>query len=118
MLATAWAEDEVSNAAGKEIAYAMQPIAEVSTSEESLSNMGGFTPEQVRKILSLIENPKSNHERLSGKKNWLLDSGASCYMTACINLLHDVHDMSSIQGELPNGVHTLATKKGLARLKL
>ena len=46
-----------------------------------------FTPEQVQKILSLIEPSNSVHERLSGNVSWLLDSGASCHMTANLDML-------------------------------
>ena len=52
-----------------------------------------FTPEQVQKILSLIEPSKSVHERLSGNISWLLDSGASCHMTANLDVLQEICDV-------------------------
>ena len=72
----------------------------------------GFTPEQVQRILSLIETPKSTPEKLSGKENWLLDSGASCHMTGSLSLMHDIHDVELISVELPDGSVTMATKGG------
>ena len=62
--------------------------------------------------MSLIETPKSTPEKLSGKENWLLDSGASCHMTGSLSMIHDIHDVEPMPVELPNGSVTMATKEG------
>jgi len=75
-----------------------------------------FTAEQVQRILSLIETPKSVHEKLSGKEIWLLDSGASCHMTNVFCLLCEVVDIRPVHVTLPNGSEILAVKKGTVHL--
>ena len=50
--------------AGKETAHAVQPIEAVA--DDVRGGGVAFTAEQVQKLLSLIETPKSSHERLSG----------------------------------------------------
>jgi len=71
--------------------------------------------EQVQRLLSLIETPKSSHKH-SGKDIWLLDSGATCHLTGNLNYLHNIHETLPVHVELPNGTPTLATKKGLVYL--
>ena len=78
--------------------------------------MPGFTQEQAQWILSLIETPKSGFEKLSGKKLWLLDSGASHRMTGNLSLLYNVSSLPSIPVKLSNGVEVMPTKHGMAKL--
>ena len=64
--------------------FACQAQGEV-LSAAAVSNGGrlnshGFTSEQVQRLLSLIEALKPIHDKLSVKKEWLFDSGASYYM--------------------------------------
>ena len=77
-----------------------------------------FTPAQMHKILSLIEEP-SNGERLTGNRDqaWLIDSGASTHMTGNSNNLIDVETISPVIVDLPNGVKTVADKHGTAVLE-
>jgi len=51
-----------------------------SEGELSRSLLEKIMDGQVQKLLSLIEAPKDNHEKLSGKCDWLLDSEASYRM--------------------------------------
>jgi len=64
--------------------------------------MGGFTPEQVQRRLSLIETPKSGYEKLLGKDIWLLDFGTSCHMTGSLASLCDGYNLKPIPVELLN----------------
>ena len=75
-----------------------------------------FTPEQFQKLLSLIDVPKSGCDKLSGKGEWILDSGASCHMTGNLGKLSNVHDTHPILVELPNGDTSLASRQGWAQL--
>jgi len=77
-----------------------------------------FTPKQVHKILSLIEEPKSR-EKLTGNRNqaWLIDSGASMHMTGNLNNLSDVQTISPVIMDFPNGAKTIADKHGTAVLE-
>ena len=70
----------------------------------------------MQKLLSLIETPKSGHEKLSGKDIWLFDLGASCHMTSALHLLKGVQEIEAIPVALPNGHETLAIKKGTVHL--
>ena len=95
--------------------YGEQAPAHVEEQQSGIAT-AGFTAEQVQRNLSLIETPKSSHEKLSGKSIWLLDSGTSCHMTCELSLLRDVQDMDAVLVELPNGSETLAIKKGMVHL--
>ena len=89
-----------------------------STNEDSPAGVAttGFTAEQVQRILSVIETPTSIHGELSGKEIWLLDSGASYYMTNMLSLLCEVEDIRPIHVALPNGSEILAVKRGTVYL--
>ena len=50
-------------------------------SEEVRAALSKITDDQVQRLLSLIKTPKDNNDRLSGKCDWILDSGAFYYMT-------------------------------------
>jgi len=76
----------------------------------------GFTADQVQRILSLIEESKDSHEKLTGKNSWLLDRGASLYMTGSFDMLEDVDDVVSIQVNLVNGEKAVETKQGCVML--
>jgi len=91
------------------------PHASAEPSQSSFT-VNGFTAEQVQRILSLIETPKSTHDKLSGQEIWLLDSGASCHMTNMLSMITDVEEINPICVELPNGTNTLAIKKGKVHL--
>jgi len=80
------------------------------------SSIARFMAEQVQQILSLIQIPKSSHEKLLGKRIWLLDLGASCHMTSVLSLLQDVWDMEVIPMQWPNGSETMAIKRGTIHL--
>ena len=72
--------------------------------------------EQVQKLLSLIETPKDNHERLSGKCDWLLDSGASYHMKGNLSLLSNIREIVAVPVGMPNGAISYANKQGSVRL--
>jgi len=94
------------------MAHSVQPVVHDEAATGDTRGEGvAFTAEQIQKLLSLIETPKSSHERLSGKDDWLLDSEASCHLIGNLNLLTNVHDTSSIHVELPNGETTLQPRK-------
>lgn len=67
--------------------YAAQALAEEDRCDSSTSHKPGLSSEQIEKLLSLIEVPKLGCDKLSGKSEWLLDSGASYHMTGDINSL-------------------------------
>ena len=75
-----------------------------------------FTPEQVQRLISLIETPKSGYKKLLGTQNWLLDLGALCHMIGFFGELFDVCNLESVLIELPNGSLTMATKQGSIQL--
>ena len=66
--------------------------------------------------MSLIKTPKSGCEKLSGKKSWLLDSGASYHMTGDVTLLCNISNTSPVGVGLPNGVETMAIKCRMVKL--
>ena len=88
---------------------AMQSFVEHGPEEHKVPN---FTAELVQRLLSLIETPKSNFDKILGNHVWLLDSGASCHMTGIENFLHNVCNIEPIPVEWPNKTTTLAVKKG------
>ena len=75
----------------RELAHATQ-APDSSSSDDRREGvraaLSKITDEQVQKLLSLIETPKENNERLSGKCDWLLDSGASYHMTGTVSYTH------------------------------
>ena len=66
--------------------------------------------------MSLIETPRSECEKLSGKKAWLLGSGASYHMTGDITLFCNISNIFPVGVGLPNGVKTMAIKCGMVKL--
>jgi len=66
----------------------------------------------VDKLLSLIEAPKSGHDKLSGKGDWLLDSGASHHMIGDLGKLTNVYDTHPVMLGMPNGQSSMASKRG------
>ena len=75
----------------------------------------GLTSEQVQRLLSLIEVPKSGRDRLS-RKNWKIDSGASCHMTGNSSTLQGVEKILPIPIGLPGGTNTMASHQGTVSL--
>ena len=78
--------------------------------------MPGLSAEQIERLLSLIETPKPGYDKLSGKGDWLLDSGATCHMTGDLKKLNMVHNVSPILVKMPNGQNSLASKQGTVKL--
>jgi len=70
----------------------------------------GFTPEQVQRILSLIDNQKAGNEKLQGRIEWLYDTGASCHMTGHFEILENVKKINPITVGLPDGNEAAANK--------
>ena len=87
-----------------------QPNATASAEENRATVTADFSPEQVQQLLSLIETPKSGHEKLSGEQIWQLDSKASCHMTSSLDSICDVRDIEPISAKLPNGTVTMAAE--------
>jgi len=52
-----------------------------TASDAAQVSIPGLSPDQVQRLLSLINIPKSGYEKLSDKPSWMIDSGASCHMT-------------------------------------
>jgi len=67
-------------------------------------------------LLSLIEAPKDNHEKLSGKGDWLLDSGGSYYITGNINLVTNLCNIPLIPVTMINDTIAFASKRGSVKL--
>jgi len=84
--------------------------------EEVRAALSKITHEQVQKLLSLIETPKDNNEHLSGKCDWLSDSGVSYHMTGDLRLLLNVYNIATIPVGLPNKKIVFASKRGMVRL--
>ncbi|KAJ8444833.1 hypothetical protein Cgig2_008890 [Carnegiea gigantea] len=63
----------------------------------------GLSSDQVEKLLSLIDVPKAGCEKLLGKGDRLLDSGASYHMTGDIGKLSNVYDTHLTLVGMPNG---------------
>ena len=76
----------------------------------------GLSADQIQKLLSLIETPKSGSEKLSGNGVWLLDSGASYHMTGDLKKLSKVRDIQPVLVGMSNGDNSIATKSGLVQL--
>ena len=76
----------------------------------------GFTANQVQRLLSIIDAPKTSGEKLSGNGNWLLDSGASCHMTGDMKKLSRTPDICPILVNMPNGQRSIASKQGMVKL--
>ena len=85
-------------------------------SKEVRAALSKIIDEQVQKLLSLIKTPKDNNECLSGKCDWLLDSGASYHMIGDLRLLINVSNIMPIPMGLPNGVIMFASKRSIVRL--
>ncbi|XP_056691695.1 uncharacterized protein [Spinacia oleracea] len=85
-----------------------------STSAMS-SSLPGFSTDQLQRLKCLLEaSPPS--DKLHGKIEWLLDSGASHHMTANLESLFYCVDITPSPVSLPDGVHTTATKQGSVTL--
>ena len=63
-------------------------------------------------MLSLIDAPNSDSEKLSGMEYWMLDSGASCHMAGNVLTMTNVKKIAPVAIGLPNGTYTLAREKG------
>ena len=75
-----------------------------------------LSAEQWQKLLALIETPNAGSEKLSGTSEWLLDSGASFHMTEDLSKLAQTYDDHPIIVNMPNGKHSIATKRGMVQL--
>ena len=76
----------------------------------------GLTPEQVQRLLTLIDTPKNRYKKLTGEPSWLIDGGASKHMTGDLKLLKDHEGISPTVIDLPSGDQTVATKQGSVAL--
>jgi len=70
-----------------------------------------ITDEQVQKLLSLIKTSKDNNERVSGKCDWLLDSGASYHITGDLKLVANVSYIERMLWVFPMGKSPLLAKE-------
>ena len=59
----------------------------------------------------MIDVPRPEYEKLSGKVSWMLDSGASCHMVENRSMLSDVRQIAPVL--IGNGAHTVASEMGL-----
>ena len=75
-----------------------------------------LTDEQAQKLLSLIETPKDNLEKLACEYDWLLDNGASYLIIENITLLRNLYDISPILVGMSNGAITFQRKRGSVKL--
>ena len=96
------------------MANAAQPHSD--STQDDHKGRYDFTAEQVQRLLSLIETPKSNLDKLLGNETWLLNSGASCHMIGDGNLLYNTYEIDMVPVDLSNEMQTLATKRDLVLL--
>jgi len=126
------AEDEAIEAAGTLVVVeeAKPPICDskrnnnrgaIGPNDAGLdpSPVPGFTPEQVQRILSLIDNQNTGNEKLQGRFEWLYrlyDTGASCHMTGHFEISKNVKKIDPITVGLLDGNEATANKIGNVRL--
>ena len=108
----------------REVSYVAQVQGEQSgcvapfKSSHAHTSFHGFPPEQVQWLFSLIDTPKAGLDKLSGKKAWLFDSGASYHLAGEIELLNDVVKIQSIPISPTNGSVTYVVMRGTIELNL
>lgn len=89
---------------------------DVAASSEDSTAIAGLSAEQVQRLLSLIETPKSGYDKLSGNCRWIFDTGASSHMTGNYKLLKAVTHIDPIPVGLPDGRIAIARKCGTVEL--
>ena len=76
----------------------------------------GLDVEYGQRLLSLVDSPKPNNDKLSSKSDWLLDSGVACHMIVDLNKLIELHDSHLIFVKIPNRQNSVANKLGVIKL--
>jgi len=69
-------------------------------------------PEQVQRLMSLIDTSKNGSDKLTGKSLWMLESAAPTHMTGDANLLSKTENMWPVLIELPNSAQIVTTNQG------
>lgn len=76
------------------------------------NSLPGISKGQWMMVMEMLK-PNRNEERLSDPYDeWIMDPGASHYMTRNIKLLREVHAISPFLIGLENGESTFAVKEG------
>jgi len=88
-----------------------------STTSNTQAVILGLSTEQIDKILTLLEAPKSSKETLSSKSVWLLDSGASCHMVCNSAKLNNQKQIPAISVSLLRRAQTWARATSLDGLR-
>jgi len=76
---------------GRETAHAV--VAHDSMPNPLQVSILGLTPDQVQRLLTLIDILKGGYGKLSGKLSWMIDYGASCHMTCDLSLIDEVKNI-------------------------
>ncbi|XP_071905960.1 uncharacterized protein [Coffea arabica] len=88
--------------------------------EREHTAQGLLNGEQWAAFLSLLNSCKpSTNEKLSGNHylSWIIDSGASHYMTGSLECLSELKDLMGYAVGLSDGNQTMTLKEGSARLR-
>ncbi|GJT05025.1 retrovirus-related pol polyprotein from transposon RE1 [Tanacetum coccineum] len=87
-----------------------------------IDNNFGFSRDQVRELLVLLERNKEGSDNLSNKNlktfTWILDSEASIHMTGKKDLLRNIKKTNPTAVYLPNGSQIMDTMVGSVELKI
>ena len=75
-----------------------------------------LTPQQLQRLMILIDTPNNGYEKLAGELAWMIDNGASKNMAGDLNLLKGSEGTDTIVIDLRNGDQMMATKQGLVTL--
>lgn len=77
--------------------------------------LGELSDDQWNVLLNLLNSHKtSSNEKLTGMQNgllWIIDSGASHYMTGSLDYMTDLHDIPTCPVGMPNGDMASALKE-------
>ena len=90
----------------------------VTLTDADRQGLSGISNDQWKIIQRMVgQTPKP--ESLSGKidhTDWILDTGATHYMTGKIECLEDIHLILPVSVRLPNGLNVLALQQGTVTL--
>jgi len=87
-----------------------------SSGDAAQVNIPRLSSEQAQWLLSLIDGPGTEYEKLSGNVSWMLDSGASSHMVGDATLLEKVEQITPVAIGLPNGTYKMAKEQGSVAL--
>lgn len=84
---------------------------------DDVSGLSGLNPDQLQKLMSMLEESNASSERLNGTYlDWIVDSGATNHVTGDITSFRNTIDIPDCPVRLPNGQKVIATKEGVVKL--